>query len=129
MRDKTTRELGLETRRAVLGHDYVDRALAQATDFSRELQELVTDYCWGEVWSRPGLDRRTRSLLNIAMLTALGKQHELKTHVLGALTNGVSVRELQETLLQTAVYCGLPAALEAQRSAEQVLIEQGVELE
>jgi 4-carboxymuconolactone decarboxylase len=88
------------------------------------MQELVTEYCWGAVWSRPGLDRRTRSLLNIVMLTALGRSHELALHVRGALTNGVTPEEIQEALLQAAIYCGVPAAMEAQRTAEAVLSEQ-----
>lgn len=123
MNDKTRLEIGLETRRAVLGREHVDRSLAQASAFSRPLQELVTEYCWGAVWSRPGLDRKTRSLLNIVMLTALGRSHELRLHVRGALNNGVTPEEIQEALLQTAVYCGLPAALDAQRTAEAVLAE------
>lgn len=124
MNDKTRLEIGLETRRAVLGREHVDRSLAQSSGFARPLQELVTEYCWGAVWSRPGLDRRTRSLLNIGMLTALGRSHELRLHVRGALTNGATPEEIQEVLLQTAVYCGMPAALEAQRTAEAVLAEQ-----
>ncbi len=123
MNDRTTLEIGLQTRREVLGHEHVDRSLAQASAFSRPMQELVTEYCWGAVWSRPGLDRRTRSLLNIAMLTALGRSHELAIHVRGALRNGVTADEIQETLLQAAIYCGVPAALEAQRTAERVLEE------
>ena len=125
MTDKTMLETGLETRREVLGAEHVDRSLAQATDFARPLQELVTEYCWGAVWSRPGLDRRTRSLLNIVMLTALNRRHELEVHVRGALTNGVTPDEIQEALLQAAIYCGVPAALEAMRAAEAVLREHG----
>jgi 4-carboxymuconolactone decarboxylase len=121
MSDQTMFETGLQTRREVLGADYVDRALEQASEFSRPLQELVTEYCWGAIWSRPGLDRRTRSLLNIAMLTSLGRNEELATHVRAALGNGVTRTEIQETLLQTAIYCGVPAALDAQRSAQAVL--------
>jgi 4-carboxymuconolactone decarboxylase len=90
------------------------------------MQELVTEYCWGEVWSRPGLDRKVRSLLNIAMLTALGRRHELEVHVRGAVTNGVTAAEIQEALLQTAIYCGVPAAMEATRAAEAVLLALGV---
>jgi 4-carboxymuconolactone decarboxylase len=92
-----------------------------ATSFNQALQELVTEYCWGAVWGRPGLNFRTRSLLNIAMLTALNRQHELAAHVRGAITNGCSVDEIRETLLQAAVYCGMPSALEASRTAELVL--------
>ena len=121
MSNDTTFETGLRVRREVLGREHVDRSLAQASEFGRPLQELVTEYCWGAVWARPGLDRRTRSLLNIAMLTALGKSHELGVHVRGALNNGVTPEEIREALLQTAVYCGVPAALEAHRTAERVL--------
>ena len=126
MGEKTKLEIGLQTRREVLGAEHVDRSLQQATDFARPMQELVTEYCWGEVWSRPGLDRRVRSLLNLAMLTALGRRHELEVHVRGAVTNGVTATEIQETLLQTAIYCGVPAAMEATRTAEAVLIALGV---
>ena len=116
-------ERGLQTRREVLGSDHVDRSLRQVTEFSRPVQELVTEYCWGEIWTRPGLDRKTRSLLNIVMLTALNRMHELTVHVRGAVTNGATDEEIQEALLQTAVYCGVPAALESFRVAEQVLKE------
>jgi 4-carboxymuconolactone decarboxylase len=112
---------GLEQRRAVLGADHVDRSMASATDFSRPIQDLVTEYCWGAVWTRPGLEHKTRSLINIAMLTALGRNHELGVHVRGAVTNGCTHREIQEVLLQTAVYVGMPAALESFRVAESVL--------
>jgi 4-carboxymuconolactone decarboxylase len=126
MGEKTKLEIGLQTRREVLGAEHVDRSLQQATDFARPMQELVTEYCWGEVWSRPGLDRKVRSLLNIAMLTALGRRHELEVHVRGAVTNGVTVAEIQEALLQAAIYCGVPAAMEATRTAEAVLLGLGV---
>ena len=116
-------EKGLETRRAVLGKEHVDRSLEQASPFMRPMQELVTEYCWGVVWTREGLDRRTRSLINLAMLTALGKSQELGAHVRGALTNGCTETEIQETLLQAAVYCGVPAGLEAFRIAEKALEE------
>ena len=116
-------EEGLEVRRAVLGAEHVDRSLEQASPFMRPMQELVTEYCWGAVWTREGLDRRTRSLLNLGMLTALGKSQELAAHVRGALTNGCTETEIQETLLQAAVYCGVPAGLEAFRTAEKALEE------
>jgi 4-carboxymuconolactone decarboxylase len=116
-------ERGLQTRREVLGAEHVDRSLERVTEFSRPVQELVTEYCWGEIWTRPGLDRRTRSLLNIVMLTAMNRMHELAVHVRGAVTNGVTEEEIQEALLQTAVYCGAPAALESFRVAERVLQE------
>jgi 4-carboxymuconolactone decarboxylase len=114
---------GLATRREVLGADYVDAAIAHADDFSRPLQELVTSYCWGDIWNRPGLDRRTRSLLNLAMLTALNRPHELKLHVRGALRNGVTREEIREVLLQAAIYCGLPAAVDGFRTARAALEE------
>src|SRR5262249_33478718 len=101
--------------------DHVQRSLTRATEFTRPMQELVTEYCWGEVWARPGLDRRTRSLLNIAMLTALRQSEELELHVRGAIRNGCTVSEIQETILQTAIYCGAPAALHAFRVAQTAL--------
>jgi 4-carboxymuconolactone decarboxylase len=116
-------EQGLSIRREVLGQEYVDAALERATPFARPLQELITEYCWGSVWSRPGLDRRTRSLINLAMLTALNRPHELAGHLRGALRNGCTEEEIQEVLLQAAVYCGLPAALDSFRVAEKVLEE------
>ena len=114
---------GLELRREVLGNGYVDHALAAATEFTRPIQEYVTETCWGDVWSRPGLDRRTRSLVNLAMLTALNRMTEFGAHVRGARRNGCTEQEIQEVLLQTAAYCGAPAALEAFRMAEKVLSE------
>jgi 4-carboxymuconolactone decarboxylase len=120
---------GLEVRREVLGAEHVDRSLEQASEFARPMQELVTEYCWGAVWSRPGVDRKTRSLVNLAMLTALNRPHELKLHVRGALNNGASVREIQEVLLQAAIYCGVPAAMDAFRTAEQVLVEEGIDVQ
>ncbi|HEV7625168.1 MAG TPA: 4-carboxymuconolactone decarboxylase [Streptomyces sp.] len=116
-------EEGLRVRREVLGAEHVDRSLEQVTDFGRPVQELVTEYCWGAVWNRPGLDRRTRSLLNLTMLTALNRMHELAVHVRGAVTNGCTEEEIQEALLQTAIYVGVPAALESFRVAEKVLLE------
>jgi 4-carboxymuconolactone decarboxylase len=113
-------EAGLATRRAVIGDAYVDASLAAATEFTTDMQELVTQYCWGDVWNRPGLARRDRSLINLAMLTALNRPHEFKVHVRGALTNGVTRDEIKEVLLQTAVYCGAPAALESFRLAAEV---------
>ncbi|MCC7328501.1 MAG: 4-carboxymuconolactone decarboxylase [Burkholderiales bacterium] len=117
---------GLKTRREVLGAEHVDAAIANADDFSMEMQELVTQYCWGDVWNRPGLDRRTRSLLNLAMITALNRPHELKLHVRGAITNGVTKSEIKEVLLQSAIYCGVPAAIDSFRVARETLKEMGV---
>jgi len=116
---------GLQTRREVLGADYVDRSLAQADDFMMAFQRITTEWCWGYAWNRPGLDRRTRSMLNLAMLTALGKSAELKLHVKGALANGVTVEEIKEVLLHATVYCGIPAGLEAFRSAHEALQAEG----
>ncbi|TML70695.1 MAG: 4-carboxymuconolactone decarboxylase [Actinobacteria bacterium] len=109
-------ERGLEIRREVLGAEYVDAAIASADELSRPLQELVTEYCWGEVWGRPGLPRKTRSLLNIGILTALNRPHELQLHTAGALRNGCSESEIVEVVLQTAIYCGVPAAVDGMRS-------------
>jgi 4-carboxymuconolactone decarboxylase len=116
---------GLAVRRRVLGAKYVDEALRGADDFTRPLQELVTEYCWGAVWTRPGLPRRTRSLINLAMLTALNRPHELRLHVRGALRNGCTRQEIMEVLLQTAIYCGVPAAIESFRVAREALADAG----
>jgi len=116
-------ERGLSIRREVVGAEYVDRSLAQADEFTKPLQDLVTEYCWGRVWGRDGLPRNTRSLLNIAMLTALNRPHELKLHVTGALRNGCSVEDIREVLLQTTIYCGVPAALDSFRVAREAIAE------
>lgn len=116
-------ETGLRIRREVLGAEYVDKSIATADDFNRPLQELVTEYCWGEIWSRPGLNRKTRSLINLAMLTALNRPHEVKLHLKGALNNGCSKEEIMEVLLQTAIYCGVPAAVDSFRLAREVFAE------
>ena len=115
---------GLKVRREVLGAEYVDNALKNADDFTRPIQELVTQMAWGEIWTRPGLDRRTRSLLNLSMITALNRPHELKLHVRGAITNGVTKAEIMEVFLQTAIYCGMPAALDSFRVAREVFAEK-----
>lgn len=112
---------GMATRRAVLGADYVDKATAGADDFNRPLQQIVTEWAWDGVWNRPGLDRKTRSMLVVAMLTALNRPHELRLHLVGAINNGVSREELREVLMQTAAYCGLPAAVDSFRIAREVL--------
>jgi 4-carboxymuconolactone decarboxylase len=119
-------EQGLKTRREVLGAEHVDAAIQSADDFNRPMQELVTQYCWGDVWNRPGLDRRTRSLLNLAMLTALNRPHELKLHVKGAIRNGVTKDEIREVFLQTAIYCGVPAAIDSFRNAREAFKEAGL---
>ena len=116
-------ESGLAVRREVLGAEHVDRALATADEFNRPFQELITEYAWGAVWARPGLDRRTRSLLTLAMLTALNRPHELELHVRAALRNGVSREEIREVFLQAAIYAGVPAANESFRIARQVFAE------
>ena len=116
-------ERGLAIRKAVLGDAYVEKALAGADEFSRPMQELVTEYCWGTVWAREGLPLKTRSMLNLAMLSALNRPHELKGHVRGALTNGVTRAEICEVLLQVAVYCGMPAGMESFRLAREVFAE------
>ena len=117
---------GLKTRREVLGADHVDRNLATQDDFSRPMQELLNTYCWNEVWNRPGLDRRTRSMLNLAMLSALGRPHELGLHIQGALNNGLSKQDIQEVFLQVAIYCGVPAAVESFRVAREAFKQRGV---
>ena len=117
---------GLAVRKEVLGAEYVDAAIKGADDFTRDLQNLVTEYAWGEIWSRPGLSRRDRSLLNLAMLTALNRPHEFRLHVRGAIHNGVTKDEIKEVLLQTAVYCGAPAAIDSFRSAKDVFKEMGI---
>jgi len=119
-------EKGLKVRREVLGAEYVDASLRNADEFTRPMQEFVTEYCWGEVWNRPGLDRRSRSLLNLAMLTALNRPHELKLHVRGAINNGLTKDEIAEVFLQAAIYCGVPAAMESFRVARETFKEMGV---
>jgi 4-carboxymuconolactone decarboxylase len=114
---------GMAVRREVLGDEYVDRSIAAATDFSMEMQEFVTRYAWGEIWSRDGLTRAERSLINLALLSALNRGQELKAHVRGAINNGVTRDQIKEVLLQVAIYCGAPAALEAFRLAGEVLAE------
>tara|TARA_R110002020_G_scaffold65413_34_gene172873 strand:+ start:1595 stop:1945 length:351 start_codon:yes stop_codon:yes gene_type:complete len=115
-------------RRAVLGDAHVDRSLANTSEFARPIQELVTQYCWGEVWTREALEPRTRSMINLAMLTALNRGHELAVHVRGAINNGVTPAEIQEVLMQTAIYVGVPAALESFRIAEKTLTDLGVDV-
>ncbi|MFL1464999.1 4-carboxymuconolactone decarboxylase [Marinobacter sp. HN1S83] len=118
-------ERGLAKRRRVLGADYVDQSMRNADAFNQPLQELVTEYCWGNVWQREGLSDRDRSMINLAMITALNRPHELRLHVRGAINNGMSVDEIREVLMQTAIYCGVPAAIDAFRQARDVLSEMG----
>ena len=115
---------GMKIRRSVLGDDYVDNAISNMDDFSAPLQELVTEFCWGSIWTRDGLDKRTRSLLNIAMLSALNRPHEIKIHLKGAIRNGCTPEEIREVILQIAVYCGVPAAIDTMKMARQILTEE-----
>ena len=121
--DKQRYDEGLAVRRAVLGAEYVDKAVKAPDEFSKPMQDLVTEYCWGEVWTRPELDRRTRSFLNLAMLTALNRPHEIKLHVVGALNNGLTRTEIREVFLQAAIYCGVPAAIDAMRVTKEVFAD------
>jgi 4-carboxymuconolactone decarboxylase len=114
---------GLAIRKAVLGTEYVEKSLAAADAFSRPMQELTTEYCWGKVWSRPGLERRDRSLINLAMISALNRPHELKLHVKAALNNGVTREEMSEVFLQVAIYCGVPAGIDSVRIAREAFAE------
>ena len=125
MDDKERYEQGLKVRRAVLGDAHVDRAMTRANDFNREFQDLITRYAWGEVWTRPGLPRHTRSLLTIAMMVALNRSEEFKLHVRAAFNNGVTREQIKEVLLQCAIYCGVPAANSAFHMAEEVFAQMG----
>ena len=119
-------EKGLAVRRSVVGEAYVEASLRAADDFSMPMQELVTEFCWGEVWSRPGLDRRSRSILNLGMIAALNRPEELATHVRGAINNGVTKEEIKECFLQVAVYVGMPAGLGCFKIARQVFKDMGI---
>jgi 4-carboxymuconolactone decarboxylase len=125
MDDKERHEQGMKVRRAVLGDAHVDRAMTRANDFNREFQDLITRYAWGEVWTRPGLPRHTRSLLTIAMMVALNRSEEFKLHVRAAFNNGVTREQIREVLLQCAIYCGVPAANSAFHMAEEVFAQMG----
>ena len=114
-------QAGLATRTQVMGTEFVERAFAGATDYTLPMQEFITRNAWGNVWQRPGLDKKTRSLITVAMLAAMGKQHELKGHVRGALNNGVTPEELREIMLHASIYCGLPTAIEAFRTVAEVV--------
>jgi 4-carboxymuconolactone decarboxylase len=119
-------DAGHQTRKEVLGADYYAKTTAAVDDFSRPFSELLNTYCWNDIWNRPGLDRKARSMLNLAMLSALGRTHELKVHINGALNNGLTKEEIREVFLQVAVYAGVPAGVEAFRSAKEVFKERGV---
>ena len=121
--DESAYERGMRIRREVLGDAHVDRAMANASEFGKPIQDLTIEYCWGAIWGRPGLDRRSRSILNLGMLTALNRSHELGVHVRGALVNGVTREEIREVLMQASVYVGIPAGLESFRVAEDVFEE------
>ena len=116
-------ERGLEIRKSVLGKEFVEKSISSADDFNRPMQELVTEYCWGAVWGREGLSKKTRSMLNLAMLCALNRPHDLRMHLAGALRNGVTRDEIREVLLQVAIYCGVPAGVDAFRNAREVFAE------
>ena len=116
-------QVGLEIRKAVLGKEYVEKSLANADELSRPMVELSTEYCWGRIWSRPGLSRRDRSLINLAMISALNRPHELRIHVKAALANGVTREEICEVFLQVAIYCGVPAGIDSVRIAREALAE------
>ena len=124
--DKAMFDKGLKIRREVLGADFVDKALASADDFNMPMQELATTYCWGECWGREGLDKKTRSMINLAMISALNRPHELKIHVKGAIRNGVTKEEIREVLFQVAIYAGIPAGVDSFRIAKEALAEMGV---
>ena len=121
--DKAMYDRGLAIRTAVLGKDYVDAAIKSADDFNKPMQDLVTEYCWGAVWGREGLPRKTRSMLNLAMISILNRPHELRAHIRGALTNGVTKEEIAEVFLQVAIYAGVPAAIDSFRLAREVFKE------
>jgi 4-carboxymuconolactone decarboxylase len=120
---KETFERGLEIRKDVLGKEFVEQSLSTADDFNMPMQELTTEYCWGAVWGRDGLPRATRSMLNLAMISALNRPHELKMHIKGALRNGVTREQIREVFLQVAIYCGIPAGVDSFRIAREVFAE------
>ena len=117
---------GMKTRREVLGAPWVDKSMATVDDFNQPFAELLNTYCWNDIWNRPGLPKQTRSMLNLAMLSALGKEHELKLHINGALNNGLTKEQIREVFLQVAIYCGVPAAVVSFRCAKEVFKERGV---
>lgn len=124
---ETLFDKGLKVRREVLGAEYVDRSIAAADDFSRPIQEYTTECCWGKIWTRPGLDRKTRSIINLAMLSALNRTHELKLHAKAAVqSNGLTKEEIAEVLLQVACYCGVPAGVDSFRSVREAFKEAGI---
>jgi len=124
--DKKTFDKGVEVRTAVLGKQYVENALKNVDDFNRPFQELLTEYCWGAVWGREGLPLKQRSMLNLAMISILNRPHELKAHIKGALTNGVSKKEICEVFLQVAIYAGVPCAVDSFRIAREVFAQEKI---
>ena len=124
--DKQMFEKGLGIRREIFGAELADKTWASADDFNRPFEELVNQYCFGEIWGRPGLDRKTRSIITLSMLTGLNRPNQIRAHVRGAITNGVSKKEIQELFLQAAIYCGVPAAVESFRIAKEVFQEMGI---
>ncbi len=123
---KERAEAGLKTRKEVLGAAYVDKAMASVDDFNRPFVEMLNTYCWNDIWNRPGLDRKQRSILNLGMLIALNRGAELKLHINGALNNGLTKEDIREVLMQTAIYCGVPAAVTAFQIAREVFKERGI---
>ena len=121
-------EIGLKVRKEVLGETYVEKSLAKADDFNRDFQKMVTEYCWGGSWGRGVLTKQQRSILNLGMLAALNRPHEFKLHLKGALTNGLSLHEIREVLIQIGIYCGIPAAVEAFRLAREVFDANGIDV-
>ena len=121
--DKATFEKGLEIRKSVLGAEFVEKSINSADDFNRPFQELVTEYCWGAVWGRPGLDKKQRSMLNLAMISCLNRPHELRLHIAGALKNGVTRDEIREVFMQVAIYAGVPAGVDSFRAAKEVFAQ------
>jgi 4-carboxymuconolactone decarboxylase len=127
MSDDKTFDAGMDVRRAMWGKAGADDRLAAATDFNRPFEDLVTTYCFGDIWNRPGLDRRTRSIITLAALTALSKPNQIKAHVVGAIANGVTKEEIREILMHTSVYAGIPAGVEAMTAAQEVLKQMGLD--
>ncbi|WP_428035676.1 4-carboxymuconolactone decarboxylase [Amphritea sp.] len=121
-------DAGLKLRKEVLGDAYVDRSINNANEFNKPLQQLVTEYCWGDVWQREGLEKKERSMINLAMISALNRPHELALHVRGALNNGLTPVQIREVLMQVAIYCGVPAAIDSFRVAMQIMEEEGIDL-
>jgi 4-carboxymuconolactone decarboxylase len=124
--EKQTFDKGMALRRDMFGAELADKAWAEADDFNRPLEELVNQYCFGEIWARPGLDRKTRSIVTLSMLTGLNRPNQIRAHVHGAIANGVSKEELKELFLQAAIYCGVPAAVDSFRIAREVFQEMGI---